>query len=137
MNLSFGSPPQTRRLPNRRAELLPYVFNKWGHNAPRLRTRTSGQLDQAAVYGKWNAGSNGTRFLFRGDVESKAREAGKSSCLAALFGKFKPRPSTRVLVGHACCINCARTFLWKCADWRSQVLHHKFFIFSEGDFKLV
>jgi hypothetical protein len=40
-----------------------------------------------------------------------------------------------VLVGHACCNNCARTFLWKCTDWRSRVLDHKFFTFSEGDFK--
>jgi hypothetical protein len=71
MNLSFGSPPQTRRLPNRGAELLPYVFNKCGHNAPRLRARRSRQLDQAAAYGKWNAGSDGTRFLFCGDMESK------------------------------------------------------------------
>jgi hypothetical protein len=76
MNLSFGSPPQTRRLLNRSAELLPYVFNKWGHNAPRLRTTRSAQLDQAAVYGKWNASSNGTRFPFHGDIGSKARRSG-------------------------------------------------------------
>jgi hypothetical protein len=55
MNLSFGSPPQIRRLSNRSVELLPYVFNKWGHNAPRLRTRRPGQLEQVVTYGKWTA----------------------------------------------------------------------------------
>jgi hypothetical protein len=74
-------------------------------------------------------GSSGTRFLFHGVMES--------SCLVALFDKFKPRPATRLLLRHACCINCARTFLWKYADRQSQVLHHKFFIFDEDGFELV